>query len=48
MANALAAELPSFDWRAPDYDAVFQERMRVLARLRARPELLPPLRAYYR
>jgi hypothetical protein len=48
MATAPVIDMPSFDWRQPDYAAVFRDRMRVLDRLRARPELIPALHAYYR
>jgi phage terminase large subunit len=48
MASAPSIDLPAFDWRAPDYDGVFRDRMVMLERLRARPELLAPLQAYYR
>jgi len=37
-----------FDWRNPDYTAVFNARMQRLARLRADPELLAGVKAYYR
>jgi hypothetical protein len=37
-----------FDWKNPDYVAVFQKRLERLERLRANPELLPGVRAYYR
>ena len=46
MADAI--DHPTFDWRQPDYDAVFTERLRMLDRLRERPELLQPLKAFYR
>lgn len=41
---------PCFDWKNPDYTAVFQERLERLKRLRADAsgELLRNLRAYYR
>jgi hypothetical protein len=40
--------LPSgFDWRAPNYDAVYAERMERLQRLRADPSLVPAVKAYY-
>jgi hypothetical protein len=38
----------SFDWRSPDYTAVFAERARRLAFLREHVELLPAIRTYYR
>ncbi|MGY0790945.1 hypothetical protein ACW7BJ_16385 [Azospirillum argentinense] len=37
-----------FDFRKPDYVAVFRWRAERLAKLRAEPELLPALKAYYR
>ena len=40
-------ELPSFDWRSPDYTRIYANRAARLQRLRAQPELLPALRAYY-
>jgi phage terminase large subunit len=53
MAEAAAgalARLPAaaMDWRNPDYDLLFQERTERLLRLRANPEWLRDLRAYYR
>lgn len=39
---------PDFDFRAPDYVGVFQQRLEVLARIRAKPECLPALKTYYR
>ncbi len=39
---------PDFDFRAPDYVGVFQQRLEVLARIRAKPSSLPALKAYYR
>lgn len=38
----------SFDWRVPDYGAIYRQRAAMLGRLRADPSLLPALRAYYR
>jgi phage terminase large subunit len=40
--------LDGFDFRHPDYDAVFAARVEWLTRLRAEPALLGPLREYYR
>jgi len=37
-----------FDWRHPDYAGVFAHRVRALNRIRANPEVLPGLKAYYR
>lgn len=37
-----------FDFRNPDYVPVFQWRAERLARIRATPEVLPALKAYYR
>lgn len=37
----------SFDWKNPDYGPVFKDRMRRLAALRAAPERIPQLRAFY-
>lgn len=37
-----------FDWRAPDYDAVFRQRFERLRRIRENPGALPALRTYYR
>ena len=39
--------LSPFHWRHPDYDAAFAGRAQRLARIMARPELLPQLREYY-
>lgn len=40
---------PEFNWRAPDYVPIIQERMRRLAWIREDPDTrLPPLKAYYR
>ena len=38
----------NFDWKNPDYRAVFQERVERLQRLRTKPELLPGLMLHYR
>lgn len=37
-----------FDFKNPDYDAIFKLRNERLTRLRAQPELLPPLLEHYR
>lgn len=37
-----------FDFRKPDYTAVFVHRAERLKRIRAKPELIPALKAYYR
>ncbi len=37
-----------FDFRRPDYTAVFKERAERLAKLRSRPEIIPALKLYYR
>ncbi len=39
---------PPFDWKNPDYTAVWQERAKALARLRENPSQLPLIKAYYR
>lgn len=38
---------PEFDWSAPDYRPIWQERIDRLNRLRADPGLLPGLKAFY-
>lgn len=37
-----------WNWRAPDYATVFQERARRLALIRSKPEMLPGLKRFYR
>jgi phage terminase large subunit len=37
----------SFDWKHPDYGAVYAQRTERLERIRAKPESLPALKAYY-
>ncbi|EAQ8610498.1 TerL protein, partial [Salmonella enterica] len=37
-----------FDFRKPDYTAVFEWRMERLERIRKAPEMLPALREFYR
>jgi len=39
---------PSFDWRNPDYGNIFAQRVERLRRLRAKPEVMPALRVFYR
>jgi len=41
-------EYKGFDFRNPDYAAVFKQRLAVLERIREHPERLPALKAYYR
>jgi hypothetical protein len=44
----MALWLPEhFDWRNPDYTAVYERRAESLARLRADPSLIPGVKAYY-
>src|SRR5690348_11839450 len=38
----------AFDFRNPDYGAVYQRRISMLAKLRAQPQLVPALKLYYR
>lgn len=47
--NACAVEAPvvPFDFRNPDYTAVFRRRLDLLQRLRANPELLAAFRVHY-
>ena len=40
--------MSNFDFKNPDYTAVFKQRAERLANIRANPSLLPGLRAYYR
>ena len=42
------AVLEGFDWRAPDYDAVWERRTRYLENLRRRPALLPGVREHFK
>jgi phage terminase large subunit len=37
-----------FDWKNPDYDAIFKARSEALIRIREHPESIPQLKAYYR
>lgn len=43
----MADGTPVFDWKHPNYDGVYAERIERLERLRAEPELLPALKLYY-
>lgn len=47
MADGSPLGAPTFDWRNPDYDAVFAERIVRLQRLRADPGMIKPLKAWY-
>lgn len=38
---------PGFDWKHPDYEAVFAQRLEALERIRAEPGCLPGLKRYY-
>lgn len=40
--------MTDFDWKNPDYIAVYQRRLDMLAKLRADPSLIPGVRAWYR
>ncbi len=43
------SSIPSdFDWQRPDYARIFHARLDRLTRLRAQPELIPGLKAYYK
>jgi len=44
----MSARAIQFDWRRPDYMAIFQQRTARLQRLRANPSALPALKLYYR
>jgi len=46
--NAALRPEEAFDWREPDYITIFRERAERLNRMRAHPERLPALKAYYR
>ena len=50
MTNIIpgAPGVPDFDWRNPNYPAVYAERVRRLQRLREDPDLLAPLIVFYR
>lgn len=43
-----SVEPVAFSWSKPNYDALFQERVERLQRIRESPELVPGLRAYYK
>lgn len=40
--------MQGFDFKNPDYAAVYQRRLGILGKLRADPSLLPVMRAYYK
>lgn len=40
--------MEGFDFKNPDYAAVFQRRLRILGKIRQDPSLLPVMRAYYK
>jgi hypothetical protein len=40
--------MADFDWRNPDYTAVFKRRVERLQRIRENPDCLPALKVYYR
>jgi phage terminase large subunit len=44
---ALITPEPAFDWKNPDYGPVWQQRVERLRRIRANPDKLPALLAYY-
>lgn len=46
--NAVLRPEETFDWRQPDYAAIFRARAERLARIRQHRERLPALRLYYR
>lgn len=49
MADVATAPIaPPFDWRHPNYSAVFAERARRLKWLQENPDKLPAIREYYR
>ncbi len=39
---------PDLDWLNPDYSLIFEARIAALERLRAKPELLPSIEAFYK
>lgn len=47
MADGSPLGPPAFDWRNPDYDSVFAERIARLQRLRSDRGMLKPLLAWY-
>jgi len=40
--------MSDFDWKNPDYDAIYQHRAECLARIRANPGELPALKEFYK
>ena len=46
--DSLIVEPPTFDWRHPRYEPIFEQRLAALERIRAHPEQLPALKEYYR
>lgn len=44
----MSAQIAPFDWLTPDYAAIWRQRVQRLARLRADPNLLQTVRAYYK
>lgn len=40
--------MEGFDFKNPDYAAVFQRRFRILGKIRSDPSLVPVMRAYYK
>ncbi|MBS0379008.1 MAG: TerL protein [Proteobacteria bacterium] len=44
---AAVPPLPAFDWRAPDYAPILQQRVDRLRRIRANPSGVPAMKAYY-
>ena len=40
-------EVAGFDWKNPDYEAVYKERLQRLQRIQDEPDYLPALEAYY-
>lgn len=50
MKRAVAGKgvVPAFDWKNPDYAEVYRRRMAMLEWIRAHPQELPAIKAYYR
>lgn len=46
-AAALDGDIIPFDWKHPDYAAIFLARMRNLERIREKPQLVPLMKAHY-
>lgn len=45
----MSTPLPfEFDWKNPDYVAIFQRRAEMLSRIRKNPSIIPVLKAYYK